>query len=603
MYAGTIIFKEQAMQYPELNRIPGQRLWTEQFLGLDRRARAQDGTFAEMRNMSGGDFPLLETRARRGLVATLEEPQGVIALNGLAWVDDGTLYYNGSATAITGLSSGEKQLVAMGAYILIFPDGVYYNTVNAQDSGAINRLYQSAQGGSVAFTLCTMDGVDYPREGMTVGPSAPENPDDGDYWIDTSGETHGLYQWREVYKEWTGISSVYVKIAATGIGQGLNTQDSVKLSGITYTGEDADLKQQIEFLNETHIIQAVGNDFLVVIGVIDQNYTMAGQIRADRKLPEMDYIFECNNRLWGCHYGTQDGETVNRIYASALGDFKNFSKFGGTSQDSYFVAVGSEGPFTGGIAHRGYPYFFKSNCVHKVYGDRPSNYEMQTTICDGVKAGSGKTLISMNGALYYLGEHGTMYFESLPEKNGEALGDAPLSLGAAGGNDGKWYLSVREAAGTYSLYVLDTARGLWHREDESQALGFAAMNGEIYMLCADGNLYALNGTAGTLEGAGIQWQADTAMIGFEYPDHKYLGRYTLRIQLETGASCEVFLQYDSDGVWRSKGVLFATGRVKTCLLPIVPRRCEHMQIRIRGQGGMKLYGIARTLYMGSDGRG
>ena len=590
------------MNYPALNSLQGARLWTEQFLGLDRRARAQDGAFAEMENMSGAEFPLIETRPRRGLVAELSAPQGMIALNGLFWVDGGTLYKNGEATSVAGLSAGEKQLVAMGAYILIFPDGVYYNTVDSADNGSINRLYEST--GNIDFTLCTMDGIDYPREDMTVSDTAPQNPGDGDYWLDTSAETHALYQWRDVYNTWIGISSVYVKIAAAGIGAGLRVQDNLTISGIAYTGDNAELKKQLEFLNETHIIQAVDENWVVVIGVIDQNWTQtASPIRADRKLPEMEYLFECNNRLWGCHYGLQNGETVNRIYASALGDFRNFSKFGGTSQDSYFVAVGSEGPFTGGIAHRGYPHFFKADCVHKIYGDRPSNFEMQTTLCDGVKPGSWKTLTALGGALYYLGEHGPLYFESLPEKIGEALGFGPFSAGCAEGIDGRWYLSVQEGENAFSLYVLDTARGLWHREDGSQALAFARHEGELYMLRADGTIWALLGTEGTLESAAIAWRADTAMIGYAYPDHKYLGRYTLRVQLAQGACMRILIQYDSDGSWVQKGeIANAGGRVKTALLPIVPRRCEHMQLRLEGSGGMKLFGMARTLRMGSDGR-
>ena len=592
------------MDYPEITSVQGNRLWTEQFLGLDRRARASDGAFAEMTNLSGSEFPLVETRKRRGLVATLTTPRGIISLNGLYWVDGSTLYKNGVATTITGLTSGDKTLVAMGAYILIFPDAVYYNTVDATDYGSINRLYQSPSGGSVAFTLCTMDGIDYPRENMTASDTAPANPEDGDYWIDTSQETHTLNQWRDAYDAWIGISSVYVKIAASGIGAGLNVQDNVTISGISYTGDNAALGQQLEFLNETHIVQAVGENYIVVIGVIDANWTQTeSPVRADRKLPDMDYLFECNNRLWGCHYGEQGGETINRIYCSALGDFKNFSKFQGTSQDSYFVAVGSEGPFTGGIAHRGYPYFFKSNVVHKVYGDRPGNFEMQTTLCDGIKSGSGKTLTAINGTLFYLGEHGPMAFESLPEKCGAALGFGPFSEGVGGSSDGKWYLSVKETGNAYSLYVLDTENGLWHREDDSRALSFAALDGEMYMLRSDGKLYALNGTVGTPEAAGIAWEAQTAMIGYEYPDHKYLGRYTLRMALDTGATCKLYIQYDSDGTWHDKGSIANTGgKVRTALLPIVPRRCQHMQIKITGTGGMKLYGIARTLYMGSDGR-
>lgn len=588
------------MLYPILNTLTTYRQWTEQFMGLDRRPRTYDGTFSAMGNMTGEPWPLLSSRGKRGLVAELENPQGMCVLGKLAWIDGSTLYFDGKATEVNSLSLEEnmlpKRMVTMGAYILIFPDKVYFNTVKPEDHGSMERLWASE--GSVTFTLCTMDGIDYPKNKTTAGPSAPENPQDGDYWLDISGEKHTLYQWLD---EWVGISSVYIKISAEGIGRGINAQDNVTLSGIAYTGESESMEGQLALLNNTHVVQAAEDDFLVVLGVIDQQYTQAeGIVRADRKIPDMDFALECNNRLWGCRYGEQDGETVNRIYASALGDFKNFQKYQGTSQDSYFVNVGSDGPFTGAAVHRGNPCFFKSRFVHRIYGERPSNFQTQASECDGVQPGSDGTMVSYNGALYYLSVNGPQRFDSLPEPIGQALGEKKLRQGAAGQCAGQYYLSAQGEDGQWDLYVLSTERGIWHRQDDSRAIAFAALDGEIYMLQSNGLLWALNGTKGEKEQEDVTWWAETAVIGYEYPDHQYLSRFLLRMKLEEGAACTLSVQYDSDGVWHKKGAIQGTGRVKTYLLPIVPRRCEHMQVRIEGHGGMRLYGVARELAIGRE---
>ncbi len=58
-----------------------------------------------------------------------------------------------------------------------------------------------------------------------------------------------------------------------------------------------------------------------------------------RDVPDMDYVCVNENRLWGCR-----GDTV---YASKLGDPKNFNVFEGLSTDSYAADVGSAGDFTG----------------------------------------------------------------------------------------------------------------------------------------------------------------------------------------------------------------------------------------------------------------
>lgn len=585
------------MRYPYLTPIGTTTEWTQEFQGLDRRPRTYDGAFSAMGNMTGDPWPLLSARKKRGLVAALDDPKAMAALGKLAWIDGTTLYYDGEATAVNDLSTEEnmlpKRMVCMGAYIVIFPDKKYYNTADPTDTGNIERLFSAS---TVSFTPCDMDGTEYPSGHYTAGSTAPANPQTGDYWLNTGELPHTLYRY---YEDWVSVSSTYVRMEAAGIGAGLNAQDSVTLSGIQYAGQNETLESQYSQLNETHVVQAVGDNFIVVAGVIDQAYTQqGGPVRADRLLPNMDYVIECNNRLWGCRYGDQDGETVNRIYASALGDFKNWQKYMGTSQDSFYVNVGTDGPFTGAVAHQGYPYFFKADCVHKVFGEKPSNYQIQTAQCDGVRAGSADTLKSCNGMLYYLGVHGPQRFESLPEPIGEALGIETLKNGAAGVCGGKYYLCADGEDGQADLYVLDMARLTWHREDDAKVLSFAELNGELYMLFKNGLLYAVNGTAGEKE-EDVTWYAETAEMGYEYPQNQYLSRFRLRMKLGKTAECAFSIQYDSDGVWHPKGAIRGTGTVKMYTLPIVPRRCEHCKIRIEGRGDAELYGIARELATGS----
>lgn len=594
------------MKFPELYRTGTQRLFTEQFIGLDRRPRTIDGACGYMENMSGDPSPLLSSRKKRGLVETLSTPRGLIAAGKLGWIDGGTLYYDGTATPVNDLSQDAgmlpKKLVSMGAYIVIFPDGAYYNTSNPAEYGRIDRLYQSPESGNVTYHLCAMDGTLYDDEKITVSDSAPENPADGDYWMDTSEETHYLKQWRDSYGMWMGVGTVYIKISCTGIGIGIKAGDGVELSGITYNGTGGEaVKKQYEALNTTMIVQACGDDYLVVIGIIDQSYTQAtGTVRADRKAPRMDYVVECNNRLWGCRSGIEEGKALNEIYACALGDFKNWRKYAGNSQDSYAVSVGTDGPFTGAITHRGQPYFFKENCVHKIYGEKPSNYQMQTTLCDGVRKGCDGTLQAVNGTLYYLGLNGVCYFETLPMDASDALGEERFDEATAGEYDGKYYISMRGAGGKWSLYCLNTLKGTWHREDESHAISFARLGDEIYMLLSDGRLYAINGTDGEKEKE-IFWRADSAVMGYEYPDHKYLSRFNLRMKLGSFADCRLYIEYDSSGIWEEKGHMTGSGEVKTYTLPVVPRRCDHLRLSIRGRGEIQLYSVARILGVGSDG--
>lgn len=540
------------MQYPHLNEISRTRQWTEQFMGLDRQPRAEDGTFSAMGNMTGDPWPLLSSRKKRGLVAELSNPQAMTALGKLAWIDGNTLYFDGRATPVNDLSMSAdmlpKRLTAMGVYLIIMPDKRYYNTMDPSDRGFIERLWESGE--RVAFAP------------ITVGSGASREE--------------------------------YVKITCTGIGRGLNIGDGVRISGVQYTGNNAALGQQLAALNGTHMVQSVTDDAIMIAGTAASQYNQtAGAVRVERRVPQLDYLMECGNRLWGCRYGEQDGETVNCIYACSLGDFRNWDKFGGTAADSFCVAVGSDGPFTGAAAHRGNPHFFKADCVHKIYGDRPGNFQTQRVACDGVKPGCGSSLVDYNGRLYYVGVNGVEAFDSMPENAGLALGTENLRAAAAGQAGGKYYLSAQEGNGQWSLYVLDTEHGVWHRQDDSHALCFAELNGELYMLLTNGLLWALNGTEGETEPGDVTWFAETAALACAYPDRPYMSRFLLRMKLGAQAECRVSIQYDADGIWHFKGAFRGTDRVKTYLLPVIPRRCEHLKVRFEGHGEMRLLGMAR----------
>ena len=596
------------MHYPEISADRSQKLWTATFQGLDRRPRAADGTFAAMGNMTGEPWPLLTSRDKRGVVAELEQPLGLIAMSELAWIDGSTLYYNGQATPINDLSLDDdmlpKQMVSMGAYLLVFPDGKYYNTANPEDYGDANRLYSSE--GTVPYVyMSDKTGTTYvPR---TSGPDTPANPQNEDLWLDTSGGGSVLKRYSN--GQWITITALYVTIAAVGIGRGLRANDNVTLSGIRYDSTDSSipsdvkekLKKQYAALNGTHIVQWADNDQITIIAVVDVNYYLQNDIRADRKLPVMDYVIECNNRLWGCRWGEQEGEKVNRIYASALGDFRVWQRYSGTSQDSYYVDVGSDGPFTGAVAANNRPYFYKEKTCHMIYGTRPSDWSMQTTEMEGPQEGSGGTLAMYNGQMIYLSRNGVQRCDGAAVPAGEALGNAYMRGGVACVSDNTYYLSVEDFGGN-SLYAMDCKRGRWYRLDDAAAVGFAVLRGETYMLCKNGMLYALEGSAGTLEELPVTWYAETAEMGYEYSEKTYLRRFLLKMALEAGATCKMSIMYDGDGIWHDKGTMQGRGGVKTYLIPIVPRRCEHCRVRIEGQGKIKLYGISREIAVGGDGR-
>lgn len=578
------------MRYTTLHEIKTSKNNIDVFGGYNHNLRISESEFFDMKNLTSTHYPVLSPRFKRGIYTTVNNPLGMIEKDSLCYVDGSTFYVNGyPLTDISLDPDTEKQLISMGAYVIILPDKKYVNTKNISDCGSIEaEITTSTQ---VSFELCREDGTLY--GGATVSATEPSDPKNMDLWIDTSSVPHSLKQYSSTSGAWFAIASTYIKISATGIGKAFKKYDGVTISGIESEG--------LKDLNNTMIIWDKGDDYIVVIGLLDVTTTQDAPVTVQRKMPEMDFVIESENRLWGCRYGVAlNGEVVNEIYCSKLGDFKNWNCFMGLSTDSYAASVGTDGQFTGAVTHMGYPLFFKENHMHKVYGNFPSNYQIQTTACRGVQKGSEKSLAIVNEVLFYKSRSGICGYDgSLPVEVSANLGDVPYSDAVAGTIGNKYYVSMKDASGIYHLFVYDTAKGLWHKEDNTQVKQFCRCRGELYFIdCADNKIKTILGS-GTLESSPVDWMAETGVLSTDMPDKKYISKLNVRMSLELDTMVRFYIQYDSCGGWEHLFSMQGTS-LRTFTVPIKPKRCDHMRIRIVGRGEAKIYSITKTIEQGSD---
>lgn len=594
--------------FPTLSESYTYQQVTDIFEGYNHNLKIGDGEFYEMENLTSSYYPLLANRARRGTVAELTKPGGLLAKARLAYIDGAKLFYDGAditsyiQAAGFSISTDEtmlpKSLISMGAYILIFPDKLYINTENYTDCGSIEAAFSTADGSEISYSMCKADGSEYAQP--VIGGSEPENPDNGSLWIDTSSSTHVLKQYSSSSSMWVSIPTVYTKIAYAGIGKSFKQFDGVNISGCSC--DEASVADQIEALNGSKIIYAKDEDYIIVIGLLDQAYTQSsGSVTVSRKMPDMDFITEAENRLWGCKYGLVDGETVNEIYACALGDFKNWNQFLGISTDSYAASVGSDGPWTGAATHLGYPIFFKENVLHKVYISSTGAHKIADTACRGVQSGSHNSLVVVNERLYYKSVTDICVYDgSLPTSVSPQLGTERYFEAVGGVIGDKYYVSMRDSSNNWHMFVYDTAKGFWHREDGTHAMCFARLSGELYYIDADKSLImCTGGSQGELEET-VKWSATTGLQGYNTVEQKYVSRFNLRMKLPVGSQADIYIQYDSDGIWQHSGHIEGVG-TKTFMLPVRPRRCDHFQIRIEGRGEVRIYSFAKVLEQGSDG--
>ena len=155
------------MMFPTVAAPYGARHVTDVFRGYDHNPRIGEGSFYHMENLTGDRYPLLSNRKPRGKVAQLTNPQGLLGKGKLAYIDNCRLYYGGADITeyLTekgcALSEGEKQLVSMGAYLVIYPDKLYLNTEDFSDCGSLENRYHASDETPIIYTICTVEGDEY----------------------------------------------------------------------------------------------------------------------------------------------------------------------------------------------------------------------------------------------------------------------------------------------------------------------------------------------------------------------------------------------------------------------------------------------------------
>lgn len=586
------------MRFSKLTAPLSQSYTVDVFGGYNHNARIGEGEFYDEKNITSDQFPAIASRPMRGTYTTPEySANGLISKDTLCYVDGSDFVINGYRFDM-GLSSGEKTLVSMGAYVIILPDKKWINTADTTndgdfENGDIEAKYEST-GESITFSVCNIDGDPY--EDIVPSNTEPESTDRT--WLDTSDTPHVLKKYASASGMWVTIPTTYVMISARGIGASFEKYDGVNISGITADGAD--------HLNASAVIQKRDNDYIVVIGIIDETVTQSpenGSVKVERTMPEMDFVIESGNRLWGCRYGTAtNGKVVNEIYASKLGDFKNWNCFQGISTDSFVASVGTDGQFTGAITHGGYPVFFKEAHLHKVYGDYTGAYSVQSVPCRGVQRGSHKSMAIVNEILYYKSVSGVCAYDgSLPVDISGQLGVVTYYNAVGGGVGNKYYVSMSDAeiGGAYNLFVYDVAKALWHKEDDTQADSFCASRNNLYYIDhKDGNIKTIFGGSNPDEDD-VDWMLTTGVIGTDHPGKKYISRLNVRMELRPGSQARFYIEYDSSGVFEHVYTMTGT-RLSSVAVPIRPHRCDHLRLKIDGFGDFKIFSITKTIEQGSD---
>ena len=650
--------------YPTIQETARSQQVTDTFGGYNHNLKIPEGEFYEMENLCGDDYPLLATRKQRNtLQVPVENLQAMVskgnALYYIAGYDPTTKtcgFYAGDEKVMDlAYAGGLKRFVSMGAYLLIWPDKVWYNTADGTH-GNMEKKFSAAAGTYLDHSLTSSSGPDgqetydiyvlwyirpCSRDGKIVYTTGanygekhvvvvdgieyhylnfvkPKEPKNGDAYIDR--ETRTPYIYNDISKDWSAQDVPVMWLECKGIGSAFAPEDYIRVSGIdpgTYSGLNVGDNPSDGVYRE---VLVTGENYIVLDayaptdahGIINDTPPAEGYVKAAMDTPDMAYVIEAQNRLWGCKYGTVNGKLVNEIYASALGRFDVWHKYAGVSTDSYAASVGSDGRWTGAVNYQGYPLFFKEDRMHKVYVSASGAHRIQEYTMRGVQPGGAKSLAVVNGVLFYKARDCVCAYDGsgaptdVSEKlnlNSLSRPGSTTSIAAAYRDKYYLYLQMNTPPGS-RLLVLDTRRGAWYRENLpiGSITDFTEHIGSL--LCAAGGIEEIahdnqeSELSGTKEG-NVAWSCETGLIGYSTVEQKYVSRFNIRMSLARDAYMDVLVQYDSDGVWHNQGRIQGVG-TRTFMLPVRPRRCDHFRIRLEGSGDVRIYSFAKVFEAGSD---
>ncbi|MBQ7968468.1 MAG: hypothetical protein IJ292_01415 [Clostridia bacterium] len=577
------------------------------FKGINKTPKADETCFFDTQNTSSAAFPLLTTREKRLTLCSFDSlPSALHTVNGITYTLKNNLYYNG-VLQFDGLTdTDKKQIVSMGANVIVFPDGYYINTLTKDDNGVCSEkgyLSQKfvANKETITFVPCVFDAV------PDISETRPSGAYDMMLWLDRSTVPNRILQFSSVDRSWTPIESTHIGVIATGIEQGFNADDNIEISGVD------------ELTSGLNTIINKGENYIIIQGLIQNLYTviptLSYPITFERIVPLMDFVCEHQNRLFGCRYGkNKHGEFVNEIYACKLGDPKNWSAFDGLSTDSYTATCGSEGNWTGIASHMGYVVFFKERIIHRLYGTKPSNFTLYQDEYPGIKKGSEKSLCLNNGTLFYHSENGIFaYSGSAPVCLSDDLGDEKYSDASAAFYKNTYYICMADSKGTKHLFTYDVTKNLWLREDSSNYTQLSYYDGNILGIkdsedgCTLDLLLSsflpplckqLYGGSATAEDD-FEWFAESGKMGLKIDNCKFINKLKIRYEGAVGSVVSVFIQLDSSGIWENCGS-FSSTKLKPFVFEIVPPRCDHFSVKICGKGSCKIYSMTKVIEMASE---
>lgn len=330
----------------------------------------------------------------------------------------------------------------------------------------------------------------------------------------------------------------------------------------------------------------------------------AEELTLVRECPEMEYICAHNNRIFGVSNNEESSvynpltgqvEKVKSrvLHASELGFPTRWNTFQGTAADSYSVAIGGNGDFTGICEYSGAVLAFKEDKMYRLTGDYPAEYYLRDYSVEGIKKGCNDSAVVINETLYYLSPRGVMaYAGGVPTIISYPLGMGSNVRAVAGRDRVHYFLCVHRVAGNHDFHRYDTVHGLWTLEGTDHVNAMCRL-GDRMLMVTGGQIYETDSG----EEETVQWSATLAECDEAIFEKK---RYRW-IRLIADVQGTLKLEYKAnDNEWQVLGEIRDNPGKHVYAFAADTIRADRMTLRLSGSGDSKVYAIEREFTVGSD---
>ncbi|MBQ8391196.1 MAG: hypothetical protein IJX50_01455 [Clostridia bacterium] len=573
---------------------------TTYFGGINMLQDYSEGELCECSGISHLNFPAITQRQKSETVFECNSPSAMIFGRKECIAAEGELYYDRKKVAT--LTPGRKNLAILGDKIAVFPDKIFYDTKTGE-TGNLEGECKSIEGITVTFTKnsITVPTVHSEEKVAVEMLTLPKNTNVFTYSTVTCQDAEYTFSgfklmkvqeltpnviFREKceknqYRRVVSISEdektgnflvdnelVTVNNCMENFFSQLKSGDVVEISGCKI----------LQGNNKTAQIVAASASALWFSNETFTEVQETAVITIKRKIPDFSCVCSYENRLWGCE--------GNTIYASALGDMTNFFVYKNLSTDSFSVMSNSAGDFTACVPFGNCCLFFKENGCFKLYGNRPSNFQLTESYGGGVLATDSKSIVSTGGRIIYKGSGGIYtFYGGVPQCISQKLTGITMDNAVSGSDGKRFYISADTEEGREE-FVWDMERNLWSKSGVRDIIGYSSYGGNLYRLHPHGVEKLLEETDDE-----AQWSITLCPFDEDYYKTKNYTRLYISVHLFENAYINTQVSCDN-GPWQDVHTCYADEK-KYLNIPCVIKSCHSVKLRLSGKGKCLLESITR----------